>query len=243
MRALNLDEFLEKFENFTYKIQTCQPNDTTVLIDQLIYFLLDQHISKRIIERVRLDFTEINETLQNITDTPTYKEKKSILPILKSDEIQGAFSLLLLVKLYQSLDLKHDSYYIKLGMEWYDGGSNYYEWQNKFNTYFFIPFINLINWYCYESRPKDDRDYFSMDTKKEVTDKLDEILQKFEEQGFANQIIFSEVEELGETLMFLNKRSWIQLMTAKLTPSASSMIPSETIEDLRDSLIEFIKNL
>lgn len=243
MRTLNLEEFEEQFDRLTLKVQYAKPEDTTILIDQLFFFLHEQSISKTIFKRIELDFEQIRLSVENLPINPTYNESKVILAQIMSDEIQGAFSLFQLNKLYQSKERRHDTYYIEQSHVWYDGGSDYHEWQDKFNTYFLTPLIDIFKWYCYESKPKYDRDYFSLETRSEVNERLDEILIKLDEQGFANEIIFNEIEELSDTLIFLNKRSWLQLMQTKLSPVAATMVPSEMVDELRRALTEFVSNL
>jgi hypothetical protein len=242
MRTLNLDEFVVELRKHIEKIEYCEPRDSTILIDQLFFFLHDQPISRRILSRISEDFTEMGHSLKNVEINPDYNDKKVIKESLKSSELQGVFAFNILDRLYSSTSRKHDSYYIQLGHTWFDGGGDYYDWQRKFNTFFLEPFNKLLAWYCYESRPKSDADYFSYESKNDISTKLDEIIIQLTNQGFANEIIFNEIGELEETMIFLKKKSWLQLMDAKLSSIGASMIPEEKVNELRIMITDFITN-
>lgn len=207
MRTLNLEEFSQQFNRLINRIELANPEDTTTLIDHLFFFIQEQSISKRIVERIEFEFKPLKLLIDNIHFETEYKQIKEIKSQLKSDEIQGAFSLFLLNRLFNSNERKYNTYYIELGHRWYNGGGDYYDWQNKFNLYFLSPLFNIVEWYCYESHPKEDGDYFSLDSRNEVREKLNQILLEVQKQGFANQIIFEEIEELSDTLVFLKKEA------------------------------------
>lgn len=86
--------------------------------------------------------------------------------------------------------------------------------------------IDDINqFYIYE--PKTD-DQFSNEEESELHNKLNDILDKLEKQGFGQQIIFEEIEDLKNHFN-LGKKNWFQLLKGKVVDLTLKKVLNKTI--------------
>ncbi|MDO1498857.1 hypothetical protein Q2T40_00250 [Winogradskyella maritima] len=172
----NTDELLGKFRDYASDIEYCDFKDSSTKIDHFLYFLWDQAISKRILERIYEDFNSLKTILNDCEiQRPNHESTILIKQELVNRELQGAFGFFCIDDLYKSTGRRHDIYYINLGDLWYRAGGDYYTYQEKFNTHFFKPFTELFEWYMYESQTKKNADYFSMESQNLVLEELAEI--------------------------------------------------------------------
>lgn len=94
----------------------------------------------------------------------------------------------------------------------------------------------------YEYQPKYD-DEFSSEQKSELNNSINEIKDKLNKQGFGQEVIFNELEELKEHLN-LGKKNWFQLLKGKLIDSTVSQVVDKTvIEGVYKKLAEGFENL
>jgi hypothetical protein len=86
--------------------------------------------------------------------------------------------------------------------------------------------IDDINqFYSYEPR-KDDE--FSVEEESELHNKLNNILEKIEQQGLGQQIIFEEIEDLKNHFT-LGKKNWFQLLKGKVIDLTFKKVLNKTI--------------
>lgn len=84
---------------------------------------------------------------------------------------------------------------------------------------------DLKRFYSYE--PKSD-DEFSVEQESELHNKLNEILEKLKKQGFGQQIIFEEIEDLKNHFN-LGKKNWFQLLKGKVVDLTIKKVLDKTI--------------
>lgn len=245
MRRLNTDELLDKFRDYATDIEYCDFKDSSTKIDHFLYFLWDQAISKRILERIYEDFDSVKTLLKDCEILrPNHESINLIKQELVNRELQGAFGFFCIDELYKSTGRRHDIYYIDLGDLWYRAGRDYYRYQEKFNTHFFKPFTELFEWYMYESQTKKNADYFSMESQNLVLEELSEIKSMLMQNGIGQNIIFEEIEEQAELIKFLDKKNWLQHLKGKVFGLVSGKIlESEQAEKLINQLQEFVSNI
>ena len=245
MRRLNTDELLGKFRDYASDIEYCDFKDSSTKIDHFLYFLWDQAISKRILERIYEDFNSLKTILKDCEiQRPNHESTNLIKQELVNRELQGAFGFFCIDDLYKSTGRRHDIYYINLGDLWYRAGGDYYTYQEKFNTHFFKPFTELFEWYMYESQTKKNADYFSMESQNLVLEELAEIKSMLVQNGIGQNIIFEEIEEQAELIKFLDKKNWLQHLEGKVFGLVSEKIlESEQAEKLINQLQEFVNNI
>lgn len=94
--------------------------------------------------------------------------------------------------------------------------------------------IESINKYYY-FEPKSD-DTFSSNEESSLHSKLNVILEKLEKQGFGQQIIFEEIEELKNHFN-LGKKTWFQLLKGKLIELTFESVLEKTV------VVEIYSNL
>jgi ribosomal protein L11 methylase PrmA len=73
-----------------------------------------------------------------------------------------------------------------------------------------------------------DNDEFSVEQESELHNKLNNILKKLNEQGFGQQIIFDEIEDLKNHFN-LGKKNWFQLLKGKVVDLTFKKILNKTI--------------
>lgn len=83
----------------------------------------------------------------------------------------------------------------------------------------------ISRFYTYE--PKSD-DEFSVDEESKLHNKLNDILEKLEKQGFGQQIIFEEIEDLKNHFN-LGKKNWFQLLKGKVVDLTLKKVLDKTI--------------
>lgn len=94
--------------------------------------------------------------------------------------------------------------------------------------------IESINKY-YNFEPKKD-DTFSSKEESDLHSKLNEILDKLQQQGFGQQIIFDEIEELKNHFN-LGRKNWFQLVKGKFFDlTVEKVIEKVVIVEMFDSL-------
>lgn len=76
-------------------------------------------------------------------------------------------------------------------------------------------------------KPKSN-DEFSVEQESELHNKLNNILKKLNEQGFGQQIIFDEIEDLKNHFN-LGKKNWFQLLKGKVVDLTFKKILNKTI--------------
>lgn len=86
--------------------------------------------------------------------------------------------------------------------------------------------IDDINrFYSYQPKGEDE---FTSEQESELHNKLNEILDKLEEQGFGQQIIFEEIEDLKNHFN-LGKKNWFQLLKGKVVDLTLKEVLKKTI--------------
>ncbi len=86
--------------------------------------------------------------------------------------------------------------------------------------------IDDINrFYTYEPKVEDE---FSVEEESELHNKLNDILDKLEKQGFGQQIIFEEIEDLKNHFN-LGKKNWFQLLKGKVVDLTLKKVLDKTI--------------
>lgn len=245
MRRLNTDELLERFHRDASDILYADHKDTTIKIDQLFEFLYSQDISSRILKRIEEEHPDILLFLSDVdVSRPSNITTKEVKSHLKDRELQGVFGYFAMKKLFHSETRRYNSYYIDMGWTWYGAVGGYTEYHEGFNTYFFKPFVDIFDWYIYESKTRNENDYFSKDSQEIVLDKLSDIQGKLDRQAVGLEMIFAEFEEQAEFITFLNKRSWIQQFKGRMISlTAGKVITEEQAESLLSQIIEVVNNL
>jgi hypothetical protein len=236
MRQLNSNELKEKFENYSSDINYCSVDELTVKVNQFIYFLQEQAISKRILERIDEEFQtlKINVNIDQFKRTGKYY--KDILNQLHTREIQGAFGYFYIMDKF-IINPKHRTHYLDNVRNWY-GGTNHNEENERFKTYFFMPFVELFDWFLRESETINPNDYFSEETRYDLISRLDALEESLNlRMDTGNQIVFEEVEEVKELMTFLNKKNWIEIIKEKFRDLALTEIISR---EVANSIVETI---
>lgn len=220
MRTLNLNEIEQKINSFSSDIYYSDYQYSQDKITQFFHFLHEQSISKRILDRIENDFIDLRTDFplsihikQGYITSPDIKVIELIKSKIKTRQDQGAFGYFIIQKLFED-DVKHTRHYLETPRIWYREGNG--DYNNSFQCLiekFFKPFVELLEWYIYESKAKDEKDYYSKNEIENINSKLDEILSK---QQFASQIIFDEINELKELILFLNKKNWGEVVKGKL---------------------------
>ena len=217
MRNLDLDEITEKISDYSSDIIYSDRNHLEIKIDQFFNFLHQQPISRRTLERIGEDFKEVEIKLQESKSSfNNHKIKKEVLELLKTRELQGAFGYFEIKNMFEKSP-KYNSSYIELSNKWYKVEGNYNESQEFFNTYFFKPFIELIEWYFRESKIKNEIDYFSREEISLFNHNFELLKNQIERLEFGQEIIFNETDEIKDLINGLNKKNWTELIKGKFT--------------------------
>lgn len=94
--------------------------------------------------------------------------------------------------------------------------------------------IDSINKY-FVFEPNDD-DLFTADQESKLHSKLNKIIEDLEKQGFGQQIIFEEIEELKNHFN-LGKKTWFQILKGKLLDVAvETAIEKTAVKEIFDFL-------
>lgn len=220
MRQLNSEELHDKFKGYVFDLELADFRDFQIKIDHFFYFLFDQNISKRILERISEDFIEIKSMLNFDVHGITPKERREIKTALVSREIQGAFAFFLIERKYNEKN-KYSNHYIDLVNDWdyYKRGGNYHDFKNDFVTHFFKPFVELFEWYLYESKTMKNEDYFSFEDQSKIMIKIEnlrESLERVEQKlEFSGQILDGHLEDLEKLVKTLNKKNLLEIIKGK----------------------------
>ncbi|MEL1240393.1 hypothetical protein [Flavobacterium flavipallidum] len=207
-------------------------------ISHFFSFLNNQPISKRILDRIIDDFSilknELPPTRNNVILDP--RIKRSIKLSIKNREEQGAFGFFIIQELSDQ-ETKFENHYLYAPANWYDGITGDYNKRLEcLIENFFKPFIDLLEWYIYESQSKSDKDYYSKNEITIIIDRLNEIQLK---QDLSNEIIFNEVDELKELILFLNKKNWSEILKGKFRDLIlGEVITSENAKAVYKYLLE-----
>lgn len=96
--------------------------------------------------------------------------------------------------------------------------------------------IDEINrFYTFEPKPEDE---FSVEEESALHNKLNSILEKLEKQGFGQQIIFEEIEDLKNHFN-LGKKNWFQLLKGKVGDLTIKKVLNKTIvQEIYNTLSE-----
>ena len=96
--------------------------------------------------------------------------------------------------------------------------------------------IDYINrFYNYEPKQEDE---FTTEEESTLHNKLNDILDKLKEQGFGQQIIFEEIEELKNHFN-LGKKTWFQLLKGKVVDLTLKKVLNKTIvQEIYNTLSE-----
>lgn len=220
MRQLNTKELYDKFKDYAFDIELADFKDIQIKIDHFFYFLYEQNISKRILERISEDFAKIKLKLDFNTLGITSKERREVKTTLVSREIQGAFSFFLIEGKYNEKN-KYSNHYIDMVMDWdyYKRGGDYHNFKNDFITHFFKPFVELFEWYLSESKTIKDEDYFSFEEQNKIIDKIENLRESLErievKLDFSGQILDGHLEDLEKLVKTLNKKNLLEIIKGK----------------------------
>lgn len=211
MRNLNLDEISEKISDYSSDIIYSDRENLEIKITQFINFLLEQPISKRTLERISDDFNELN--LKRI-EFKTKRIKKEFLNLLTTREKQGAFSYFEIIDKFK-IKKKYSNHFIELSKDWYRVGGSFDKYQEKFNTFFFEPFIELLDWYFRESKIQNEKDFFSREEIDLYNSNFENLKKQITKLEFGQEIIFNETDEIKLLISGLNKKNWKELIKGK----------------------------
>lgn len=238
MRQLNSIELKEKFEYYSHDIVHCEVDDLTIKLDQFIYFLNDQAISKRILSRIEEEFQSLKSELSVEWNQRPHKYHQNILGKLCSREIQGAFGYFYITEKYKA-DVRPRTHYLDEVRNWYHGSGDYNAQKDRFKTYFFEPFVELFDWFLRESEAINPKDYFSENSRTDIIARINSLEESLlVRMDAGNQIVFEEVEEVKELITFLNKKNWTELIKGKFVELAlSELISKEMANSIVESMI------
>ncbi|CAG2533975.1 hypothetical protein MAR621_03664 [Maribacter dokdonensis] len=219
MRELNTTELESKTHDYFLDVEYANPDDVKNKLTQLINFLCSQDISKNILDRITEDYLDLYQKLEPLNDQSPERTKKDIIESLLTPDLQGAFGYFLIDKKFKE-PRKFSAHYIDLSWKWYSKGHNYSEQQDGFNSYFLKPFKELFDWYLSESQTEKEADYFSYKSQEKVFEKLEKLEELLTKQGFGQEIIFNEIEELKQLTKKLNKKNWGEVIKGKFVDLA-----------------------
>lgn len=238
MRALNLNELEEKINQYSSNILNSGYNFSTENINHFFEFLLTQPISSNLINRIEVDNHNLIQKFKelNFDDWKGISEAKKAIKLREEKGVLGYY----IIKVYFEKSNKSETHYFDYISSWYSISSGKFnEWFDLFIDAFFKPFIELLEWYIYEGKTKNETDYFSKNEIEQINLKLDLILQKTD---LGNEIIFNEVDELKTLTYTLNKKNFKEVILGKLKDTAlSSVISFENLDKLFDAFISTLK--
>lgn len=215
MRNLDLDEITDKISDYSSDIRYADRNHLEIKITQFFNFLFEQPISKRTLERISEDFKDLNKRRIEVKKSHNRnKVNREFINSLSTREIQGAFAYFEIKDKFE-VEKQFSNFYIELANEWYKSGGNYDEWQENFNSYFFDPFIELIEWYFRESKIKQEIDYFSREEIKQIENNFENLKNQITKLEFGQEIIFNETDEIKDLINGLNKKNWTEIIKGK----------------------------
>lgn len=223
MRQLNLNELLEKINDYKSKTQFEDRNQYQQILIQAWNFLQSQNKSKSVLDKIELEYKELNNKL---LDRNLKRQQK--LELLVTHEIQGAFGYFEIKKLLLKQNLQRYAVF-NLSDNWYGIRQSIDDSKEVFNSNFFEPFVDLVIWHLEESESFDSNDYFS---KKEVEifdKKLDEIKEILSTLQDGQEIIFEEIEDLREQLLHSKKKNWVEMFKGKFYDFVFQKAITETI--------------
>ncbi|MBA6153099.1 hypothetical protein [Gelidibacter maritimus] len=231
MRNLDLDEITDKIATYASDIRYADRNHLQIKITQFFNFLYEQPISNRTLERISEDFKDLNNKRIEVKKSHNrYKESAEFIDTLSTREIQGAFAYFEIKDKFE-IERKFTNFYIELAYEWYEASGNYNEWQELFKSYFFEPFIELIEWYFRESKIKQEYDYFSREEISQIEHNFENLKSQISKLEFGQEIIFNETDEIKDLISGLNKKNWTEIIKAKFNDMILGKIISlETAE-------------
>lgn len=236
MRQLTISEIDDKFNDHISTIEYADFRDVKNKLTQLINFLFSQDVSKRILKRIEEDFQGLREKLNPENIGHTRRDSESILDSLLTPDLQGAFGYFTILEKFK-VERKSTPHYIELSRDWYNRGTNYNEYQEIFNANFVRPFSDLFNWYISESKTESSYDFFSYESQKGISEQLNDLREMLTEQGYGQQIIFDEIDELRDLTNRLNKKNWYEIIKAKFIDLAlSGVISTETAKKIIEIL-------
>ncbi|KAA5533918.1 hypothetical protein [Paenimyroides baculatum] len=228
MRQLNSIELKEKFEDYSSDIRYCDVDQLTIKVNQFIFFLRDQPISKRILERIENDFKSLRSNLTVDQFQRNGKYYRDLLEQLYSRELQGAFGYFYIIEKFE-INPKYRTHYLDDVGKWY-GEKDYNEENDRFKSYFFIPFIELFEWFLRESETINPNDYFSEETQQNIIARIDVLEENLSlKLNIGNQIVFEEVEEVKDLITFLNKKNWFEVIKGKFVDLALAEVISKEV--------------
>ncbi|RZL44959.1 MAG: hypothetical protein EOP00_18565 [Pedobacter sp.] len=237
MRQLNSIELKEKFDDYSSDINYCDVDSLTIKINQFIYFLREQAISRRILERIEEEFQNLKMKLNVDKYQRSGRYHQDILNDIYSREIQGAFGFFYITEKFE-VNPKFRTHYLDDIRSWY-GGKDYNEQNERFKTYFFTPFVELFNWFLRESETINPNDYFSEESQQNIIARIDSLEENLSlKLSIGNQIVFEEVEEVKDLVTFLNKKNWIEIIKGKFVDLAlAEVISKEVATSIVESII------
>lgn len=239
MRQLTLNELEDKFRDYVSNIEYCEFSDVKDKLTQLINFLQHQDISNRILERIENEYAELKVKLNPEKIGHRRSDSEKILQSLFTPDLQGAFAYFTILSKFSD-DRKHTPHYIELSRDWYNKGKDFYEYQQNFNSYFLNPFKDLFLWYIYESKTQEESDFFSYDGQAKMFEKLDELEKMLTKQGYGQEIIFNEIEDLKKLTQKLNKKNWGEVIKGKFVDMAIGGILNK---EMAIKAIEFLTGI
>lgn len=223
MRQLNLDELLDKLNDYSTKTQYADKNHYLQNLSQSWNFIISQDKSNCVLKKIEKEYEQLNIKLQ---DKNIRKQQK--LKLLNTYEIQGAFGYFNIKELLSSSNLRvYDAF--NLSSKWYGNRQYMNDSKDVFNDNFFVPFMELLIWYLEESQSYNSTDYFS---KKEVEifeEKLDKIKEIIYTLKDGQEIIFDEIEDLQEQLLHSKKKNWTEMFKGKFYDFVFQKIITETM--------------
>ena len=220
MRTLNIIEIENKIISDSNDIYNSERIYAQDKITQFLNFLQDQPISRRILERINEDFSVLKNQLPLNERSNSYIEpkiKNNAKAIVKTRYDQGAFGFFIIKNSFD-IERKSENHYFEASATWYQLiGTSYNDRFECFKENFFKPFVDLLQWYIYDSQVRSDKDYYSKNEIIIINDKLDKILAT---QTASSEIIFDEIGELKELILTLNKKNWVEIFREKLRDAA-----------------------
>ena len=98
MRQLNIAELESKTQDYFLDVEYAQHNDVKNRLTQLMNFLISQDISRRILERITEEYSDLYHQLEPLNDQTPERTKRDIIDSLNTPDLQGAFGTFLLIK-------------------------------------------------------------------------------------------------------------------------------------------------
>jgi hypothetical protein len=223
MRSLNIEELEEKIREYALSVEYEDHQHLRIKLSQFLNFLDSQPISKRLLERIQEDFSNLRDSIPEQNNQNWRKLRREFIESIKTPDQQGAVGYFLIDNVYRSQRI-HDTAYVDLVYQWYESTVDYAEAKGDFNTFLFIPFVNLMYWYISESQSYNSADYFSKNEIGIFNEKLEDIKEEMTKLGFGQEIIFDEIQELKELLMSLKKKNWTEILRSKLVDLAIGQV-------------------